>query len=145
MVGNRLIRGSRLVRGGRLVRILVNGGIRGLALILDIHHIAGVAISGVVGDNLGAAVGEEDTVGAIGRVAITGLLSTELNVAIVGVLGINSILVLVLGRRILVLGLMVGRGGFVGWGRLVGVRGSSHGDEGKEGDEGLQFVMWEVS
>jgi len=88
-------------------------GIGGLALVLDIHHIARVAISGVVGDNLGAPVGEEDAVRAIGGVAITGLLSTELNVAVVAVLGINAILVLVLGRGILVSGLMVGRGGLV--------------------------------
>jgi len=108
-----MVGGSRLVRGGRLVRILVNGGIRGLALILDVHHIARVAISSVVGDNLGAAVGEEDAVRAVGGVTIAGLLSTELNVAIVAVLGINAILVLVLGRSILVSGLMVGRGRLV--------------------------------
>ena len=140
------IGGSWLVRGGRLVRrgILVNGGIRGLALILDIHHIAGVAISGVVGNNLGAAVGEEYTVGAIGGVSITCLLSTELNVTVVAILGINTILVLVLGRCILVSRLMVGRGGLVGGSRFVGVRGSSHSNEGKDGDEGLRLGMREV-
>ena len=139
-----MVSGSRLVRGGRLVRILVNGGIRGLALILDVHHIARVAISSVVGDNLGAAVGEEDAVRAVGGVTIAGLLSTELNVAIVAILGINAIFILILGRRILVSGLMVGRGGLVGRSRLVGVRGGSHSDEGKEGDEGLQLVMTKV-
>ena len=52
----------------------------------------------------------------------------------------NALLVLVLGRCILVSWLMIGRGGLVGWSRLIGVRGSSHGNEGKEGDEGLQLV-----
>jgi len=135
-----MVGGSRLVRGGRLVRILVNGGIRGLALILDVHHIARVAISSVVGDNLGAAVGEEDAVRAVGRVAIAGLLGAELNIAIVGVLGIDAILVLVLGGRILVLGLMVRGGRLVGRGGLVAVRGSSHCGKCEESDKGLHFV-----
>jgi len=82
-------------------------GIGGLALILDIHHIARVAVSGVVGDNLSAAVGEEDAVRAVGRVAVTGLIGVKLDVALVAVLGVDTVLVLVLGGSVLVLGLVV--------------------------------------
>merc|ERR1719188_1201875 len=80
---------GRLVDRGR--------GVGGGALVPDIHHVAGVAISSVVGDNLGAAVGEEDTVLTIGGVAITGLVLAELDVALVVIVGINAVLVLVLG------------------------------------------------
>ena len=41
--------------------------------------------------------GQEDTVQAVGGVAITVLLGTELNVAIVDVLCIDTILVLIFG------------------------------------------------
>merc|ERR1719471_1355269 len=95
--------------------------IGGFTLVLDIHHVSGVAISSVVGDNLGAAIGEEDTVLTIGGVAITGLVLTKLNIALVAILGINSVLVLVLGRSILV-GLV--RGGLVSRGRSIGGRGA---------------------
>ena len=91
--------GSSMV-GSRLM-------VRGLALILDVHHIARVAIGCVVGHNLCAAVREEDTVAALGGVAITGLLSTKVNIALVGVLGINTVLVSVVGLRGFVLGLVV--------------------------------------
>ena len=110
----------------------------GLALILDIHHIARVAISSVVGDNLGAAVGEENTVRAIGGVAITGLIGIKLNIALVAILGINSVLVLVFRGSVLVGRLMVRGSGLVGRGWLVGVRGSNHSGKGKEGNEGLK-------
>ena len=118
----------RIVCGGRLVDGL--GSIGGLALILDIHDIARVGISSVVGDNLGAAVGEEDAVRAVSGIAITGLVGVKLDVALVAVLGVDAVLVLVLGGSVLVLGLMV---------RGVGVSrvGSGHGHEGEEGNEGL--------
>ena len=103
--GGMMDRGMMALVGSSMVgsRLMV----RGLALILDVHHIARVAIGSVVGHNLCAAVREEDMVAALGGVAITGLLSTEVNVALVGVLGINTVLVSVVGLGGLVLGLVV--------------------------------------
>lgn len=116
---------SRLVDGGRLVgwsRFVDRGGvvggrgslvdrlmgdISGLALILHVHDIARVGISSVVGDNLGAAIREEDAVLAIGGVAITGLVGTKLDVVLVSILGIDTILVLVLGGSLLISRLVV--------------------------------------
>ena len=111
--GGGLVRRSRLVDRGRVIggrgslvdRLM--GGIGGFALILDIHDIARVGISSVVGDNLGAAIREEDAVLAIGGVAITGLVGTKLDVVLVSILGIDTILVLVLGRSLLISRLVV--------------------------------------
>ena len=49
---------------------LVGGGLVGLgvAVVLDVSDVAGVAVDGV-GHGLGAAVGEEDGVAAVGVVA----------------------------------------------------------------------------
>merc|ERR1719188_373510 len=99
-------RGRLVSRGGLVDR---GRGVGGGALVPDIHHVAGVAISSVVGDNLGAAVGEEDTVLTIGGAAITGLVLAELDVALVVIVGINAVLVLVLGGGVLV-GLVRGGG-----------------------------------
>ena len=41
---------------------------------------------------------QEDTERAIGGIAVTGLLGTELNIALVVVLGIDAILVSIMGR-----------------------------------------------
>ena len=111
--GCRLVRRSRLVDRGGVVGGRVSlmdrlmGGIGGFALILDIHDIARVGICSVVGDNLGAAVGKKDTVLAIGGVAITGLVGTKLDVVLVSILGIDTILVLVLGGSLLISRLVV--------------------------------------
>ena len=121
-------------------------GIGGLALILDIHHIARVGISSVVGDNLGAAIREEDAVLAIGGVAITGLVGTKLNIVVVAILGIHTVLVLVLGRSLLVCRLIVGRSGLVDGGggirrRGVGGQGSGRGGKGEEGNASLKQTI----
>merc|ERR1712018_967206 len=92
----------------------------GLALILDVHHIAGVTIGSVVGHNLGAADREEDMVAALGGIAITGLLSTKVNVSLVAILGIDTVLVSVMGLRVLVLGLVVAVAMVLGCGGMVG-------------------------
>ena len=149
--GSRLVGRCRLVSGSRLVGCrgrLVGGGslvdrsrgIGGLALILHVHHIAGVAISSVVGDNLGAAIREKDTVLAVGRVAITGLIGAKLNVGAISVLGINAVPVLVLGGGLLVGGLVVSGSGLVSR-RGVGWHGRGRGSEGQEGDKGLQGMV----
>ena len=132
---------SRRVSRGRLVDR--GRGVGGGALVPDIHHVAGVAISSVVGDNLGAAVGEEDAVLTIGGVAITGLVGTKLDVVLVAILGINTILVLVLGGSLLISRLVVGGCRLVDSGRGIrgrGVGGHSRGRGGKgeEGDTSLQ-------
>ena len=125
-----LVRRGSLMHRGR--------GIGGLALVLDVHHIARVGVIGLVGDNLGAAVGEEDAVRAIGGIAVTGLLGTELNIALVVVLGIDAILVLILWGCILVGGLLVRGSEIVGQSRLVGFGGGSHSGEGENGNKGLR-------
>merc|ERR1719429_137457 len=81
----RLVDGGGVVggRGGLVDRLM--GGVGGLALVLDVHDVARVGIGSVVGDNLGAAVGEEDTVLAVGGVAITGLVGTKLDVVVVAI------------------------------------------------------------
>ena len=104
--------GSSMVGSGLMVG--------GLALILDIHHVARVTIGSVVGHNLGAAVREEDMVAALCGIAITGLFSTEVNVALVGILGIDTILVSVMGLRVFVLGLVVAVAMVLGCGGMVG-------------------------
>ena len=123
----------------------VDGGVGGLALVLNVHDVARVGVGSVVGDNLGTAIGEEDTVLAVGGVAIPGLIGTEIDLSVVGVLGVNAILVLVVGRA--VLGLFVGGGvvgglmdgGVVGGGVHVG--GEGDGQEGGKGDEDLKKIV----
>ena len=121
----------RLVGRGGLV------GRLGVAGVLDIGDVARVVISDSVGDSLGAAVGEEDVVLAVGGIAVTVLLGAEEDTVVV-ILGINTVLVGVEGG-----GLLVGRsrgiggrgaplvdsvvsgGGLVSRGRLVGRGGGS--------------------
>ena len=137
--------GGRLVGGGSgLVRSrggLVGGGGLGVSLVLDIGNVARVGISDSVLDDLGAAVGEEDGVSAVGGVAVTGLGGIK---GEVGVLIVDGVLVLVVHGGILVDG-----GGGVGGGS--GGAGDSHsGEEGKEGLEGigrglLMPSIWEMN
>merc|ERR1719150_2963604 len=115
-----------MVDGGVVGGGLVDGGVvgsrlvvRGLALVLDVHHVARVGIGSVVVHNLGAAVGEEDTVVASGGVAVALLIGTKLHVVAIGIRGINTVLVSVVGLGGLVLGLVVAvamMGGMVGRG-----------------------------
>merc|ERR1719384_1021843 len=92
--------GGSMVDGGVVGGGLMDGGVvgsrlmvGGLALVLDIHHIAGVGIGSVVGHDLGAAVGEKDMVVAVGGVAIALLISTKLHIVAVAILGIDTVLV----------------------------------------------------
>merc|ERR1719229_112493 len=96
--------GGGLVDGDMVGSRLMVGG---LALVLDIHHVARVGIGSVVVHNLGAAIGEEDAVVASGGVAVTALIGTELHVVAIGVRGIDAVLVSVVGLGGLVLGLVV--------------------------------------
>ena len=149
-----LVVGRGLVDGGLMDRLMVGG----LTLVLDIHHVARVGIGGVVVHNLGAAVGEEDAVVASGGVAIALLISTKLHVVAIAVLGIDTVLVGVVGGTVLVLGLMVaasmvGSRGMVDRGVVDGgmvdrgmvhrgvvrhsVVSDGHSGEGSNKDEGL--------
>merc|ERR1719150_444669 len=108
--------GGGLVDGGMVGSRLMVGG---LALVLDVHHVARVGIGSVVVHNLGAAIGEEDAVVASGGVAIALLIGTKLHVVAIGIRGINTVLVSVVGLSGLVLGLVVAvamMGGMVGRG-----------------------------
>merc|ERR1719361_693430 len=81
----------------------------GLALIPHISDVATVSVSDLVGDDLGPAVGKGNTVLAIGGIAIPVLVLTKVG-ARVAVL--NTVLVVV-GSRLIIAGLMVGRGRLV--------------------------------
>merc|ERR1719288_110081 len=142
--------GGSLVDGGMVGRGMVGSGLMvgGLALVLDVHHVARVGIGGVVVHNLGAAVGEEDAVVASGGVAIALLISTKLHVVAIAVLGIDTVLVGVVGGTVLVLGLMVaasmvGSRGMVDRGMVHrgvvrhSVVSDGHSGEGSNKDEGL--------
>ena len=147
--------GRGLMDGGVVCRGLMDGGVvgsrlmvGGLALVLDIHHIAGVGIGSVVGHNLGAAIGEEDMVVTIGGVAIALLISTKLHIVAIAILGINTILVSIVGLSGFVLWLMVSttvvRGrGVVNRGVVDGCMmrqsmvGNGHSGEGSNNNEAL--------
>ena len=114
--------------------------------VLDVDDGARVGIVNLVGHGLEATVGEGNMVLAVGGIAVPGLVGAELDGVGVAVVGINAILVLVVGRG--VLGLFVG-GGVVGGGRLVNrgvvgggvhVVGNGDGQEGGKGDEDLKRV-----
>ena len=87
VVGSRGMVGGGVVGGGlvRCVRLVV-----GLALVPDVGDVSGVVV-GVVGDDLGATVGEGDAVlAADDAVLVLGLLLVEVGA---GVLVLDSVLV----------------------------------------------------
>ena len=100
----RLVCWGRLVgRGGLVGRLVL--WILGLALVPHISNIARVAIGHIVGDNLGAAVGKNNTVFAQGGVSVPFLILGEVGSGVrVG----NSILISIDSWGI-----------FIGWGGLV--------------------------
>ena len=146
---------GRGVLGSRLVGGLGSGvvlGVLGLTLVLDISDVAGVAVSNIVGDDLGPAVGKGNAVLAVGGVPVPVLVLAEvgarvavLNAILEAVRGGLIVGGLVVGRLGLVvgrLGLVVGgRGGVVGG--LVVLMGSvvaeGNGREGSESDEDLKM------
>ena len=69
-----------MVRGrlGWVVWLVVS-----LALVLDVGDVAGVSVSHVVSDDLGAAVGKGNTVLAIGGITIAGLILGEVGTRVV--------------------------------------------------------------
>ena len=128
--GGRSVFGGRLVGRGRLVFL-------GVSRVLNISNISGVSISNGVSHSLGTAVGEEDTVLAIGGISVPGFFLVEVNS---GIVIIDSVGVVVVGGFFL-----VGRGGFV---RGLGISGSvrgivsgGHSQDSRESQESLQRVL----
>merc|ERR1719264_1207401 len=130
-------RGMSLVAG--LVLVVV-----GLSLVPDVHHIAGVAVSGVVGDDLGPAVGKGNAVLANGGIAIPVLVLAKVGTRVAV---LDSVLEVV-GGIVVISGLMVGRlGGMVGGGVVDSVVGGSmvsegNSHKGSESNEDLHDDMW---
>merc|ERR1712038_1260924 len=149
MVDRGLVDGLGVVLGLRVVLGLVLGlgvvslgvvDLMGLSVVgvLDVHDGARVLVGHIVGHGLEAAVREGDMVAAIGGVAVPGLVGTKLDGVGVGVVGIDSVLVLVLGRAVLglfvtAIAAVLGLGGMVGG----GVVGQGDGQEDGKGDEDL--------
>jgi hypothetical protein len=79
----------------------------GLARIGNIGDIARVSISNAVLDGLDTTVGKLDMVLSVGRITITSLVLSKLDVVVVGVLSIDTISVFVLGRCRLIGGLII--------------------------------------
>ncbi len=135
----RAIRRSRLVGRLGLVALLGFVGllrlVAGLALVLHISNIARVLIGNGVVDSLGATVGEENPVGALGAVAIALLLLAKVERATIGIVVLNTVSVLVVGGTLLVLRLLVAV--VLGLGLLVAVVGKGNGGQGKD-DEVLK-------
>ena len=116
--------------------------------VLDVHDSARVLVSHVVGHGLEAAVGEGNMVAAISGVAIPGLVGAKLHGVLVVVIGVDAVLVLILGRAVLWLfvgGGVVGgcglvNGGVIGGAMEVGRGGQGNGQECGEGNEDLDQI-----
>ena len=133
----RLVSGSGLV-GSRLVGLGLVLRVGGLALVLDIGNVAVVVVSGV-GHGLDTAIGKVDLVGARDGLAVSGLLGVELGA---GVVIRDSVLVSVGLGGLVILGLRVvgSRGGVVGGG--VGSKGGGHeGGKNNEGNHDVLFEL----
>ena len=118
----RLVDGGGLVSrgGGGLVLGGGGAGVAGRALVLHVGDVAGVVVGDVVAHDLGAAVGEEDAVLAVGGVAVAGLARAEVDT---GVLVPDAVLVAVVGGGLLVLGRSV-----------AGAVGEGNGGQGEDKD-----------
>ena len=123
----------------------------GLAIsrIRDISNISRVLVGNSVLDSLETAVGKLDMVLAVGGVAITSLILTKVDIALVGILGINTIGVLILGVRVFVVGLRVSSVGCRGM--VGGILGNGNGREGSKGNDGLEYrilrlknLLWDL-
>ena len=116
--------------------------------VLDVHDSARVLVGHVVGHGLEAAVGEGNMVAAISGVAIPGLVGAKLHGVLVVVIGVDAVLVLILGRAVLWLfvgGGVVGgcglvNGGVIGGAMEVGRGGQGNGQECGEGNEDLDQI-----
>jgi hypothetical protein len=99
----RLVSGSSTTESGSATTksgsaLVGSRTIVGLARVGNIGNVARVSISDTVPDGLDATVGKLDMVFTISGITITGLVLAKLDIVVVGVLGIDTISVLVLGR-----------------------------------------------
>merc|ERR1712038_799319 len=115
MIRRRLVSRSGLVRGGRVV-------VMGLARVCHISDVSGVAISNSVSDGLGAAIGQQNMVLAVGGITITGFIGTKVDTVVVI---IDIVSIVVLGGFFMVSGSrLVSGSGLVNGSRLVSRSGS---------------------
>ena len=109
--------------------------------VLDVHDGARVLVGHGIGHSLKTAIGKGDMVTAISGVAVPGLIGTKLNWVLVVVVGVDTILVLILGGAVLglfVATTVVNRGRVVGGSVEIGGGGQGSGQEGGEGNEDLK-------
>ena len=130
-----------LVDGRRVVALAVVD-LMGLSVVgvLDVHDGARVLVGHSVGHGLKTAIGKGDMVTAVSGVAVPGLVGTKLNWVLVVVVGVDAILVLVLGGAVLwlfVAAAVVNRGRVVGGSMEIGGGGQGSGQECGEGKEDL--------
>ena len=124
----RVVFGSRCVFWGRLVFIIM-----GFPTVSNFSNVSGVSIVRV-SHSLGTTIGQENMIRSTGSISVSGFVLTKVKSSIVI---LDSIVVVVGGVSVFVLGFMVGWSGFVGWGWVVGwgwlvngsrlVRSLSHG------------------
>ena len=69
--------------------------------VLDIHDGARVLVGHCIGHSLKTAIGKGDVVTAISGVTVPRLICTKLNWVLVVVIGVDTVLVLVLGGAVL--------------------------------------------
>jgi hypothetical protein len=79
----------------------------GLARVGNISNISRVCIGNCVLDGLETTVGKLNMVLSVGGITIASLVLSKLDVVAVGILGINTVSVLVLGRSRFISGLIV--------------------------------------
>ena len=111
-------RGSMIDRGG-----LVGSrgrGILGLSRIGNISNISTVSIINLVGNSLGSAIREGNTVRSTGGITISVLSSLEVRSRVI----ISYSIVVSIHWRFIIAGLMVSRSSMVYWGSMVSIPGS---------------------
>ena len=110
----RLVSRGRVVLGGRFVRrfmVIVFG----LSAVGNISNITAVSIDSVF-HGLGTAIRQQNVVGTVSGITISGFILTKVKSSIVILDGIS---VVVSGVGVFIFGFMVGWGGFVGGGWFV--------------------------
>ena len=127
------------VVGGRVVdRLIVS-----LALVAHVGHVSAVVV-GVVLDVLGPAVGQQDGVGSLHVAAAVSMLAVVEVGAVVVV--VDTVLVAVRLRLLLIYGGVVGLGGMVGDGGVVSSEAVGGGlasqGEGEDNSDNLKQVVY---
>ena len=103
-----------------------------MAFIGNFGNVTGISVSGVVSYSLGTAIGEENVIRAGGNLVVPVFFSAKVDSRVI----IDNLVSIVVVSRFAVLGFMVGRGGFIGWGIVS--NGDSHDSE--KSNEDLHVV-----